>query len=113
MIFVKKFLSRLLITVLVMFLFTTNPTVDEFADWYVSESFSDAVLPIPSLLSDAFSQHLAEVSQCSNYLLCSVFRYNDSMVLGIGHRFYPVDELSQQFSALQEDFAVWAEQHIH
>lgn len=108
----KQFLSRLLIAVLLLFLFASNPTTDEFAHWYVSESFSDAAFPIPEFLENAFSQHLADGTQRSNYLLCSVFTYNGSMTLGIGHRFYPVDELNQQFDALQNEFTAWAEQYI-
>lgn len=108
----KQFLSRLLIAALLLFLFSSNPTTEEFAHWYVSESFSDAAVPVPEVLADAFAQHLADGSQRSNYLLCSVFTYNGSMTLGIGNRFFPVAELSQQFEALQSEFSAWAEQYI-
>lgn len=108
----KQFLSLLLSVALLCFLCVTNPTTDEFADWYADQSLDDMSASVSGQISDAYAQFLALDTQRSDYLFCSVFTYHGNKTLGIGLMFFPVDSLQEQLGALRSGYASWLEHHL-
>lgn len=108
----KKLISLLLVVALLAFLCTTNPTTEEFAAWYASETgFAED----DSFLGDAaeaFIQYLANGAERTDYKLFSIFSYGGRDVLGIGLMFFPLDELGDQIEGLRSEYADWLDANI-
>ena len=110
----KKFIARLLIVVLLVFCFLTNPSTEEYAAWSAAESLDGiSAFPLSDRIEGAFAQYLELRTERTDYLFCSLYNYNGSMTLGIAHRFFPLDELNTQIETLRADFTAWAEENIH
>lgn len=110
----KQIISLLLVIALLAFLCVTNPTTEEFADWYMEqtrESLDDGASILEQVFS-TFTAHLADHARCDNYRLFSVFSYNGQKTLGIGLMFFPLDSLDEQAGGLREAYAEWLDTHV-
>ena len=110
----KKIISLLLAAVLLAFLCLTNPTTEDFAEWYAEEA--EAILDVNSsivedLLTNLTGQ-LATRADRDNYMICSVFTYQEHTTLGIGMVFIPMDSLGEQLADLRESYADWLDDAI-
>ena len=102
-----KTLFRCLMCLVLAFLILTNPTTGAFTSWYVDETLADCPISIPERCEDAFAQYLEKDTECSNYVLCSIYTYGNSMTLGIGGRFFPLDDLNAQLEGLIGEYSDW------
>lgn len=103
----KKIISILLIAALLYFLCMTNPTTKEFAVWYADQT---EFLETGTFLDDAslaFAEHLAMGAARTDYLICSIFTFNNHKTLGVGLMFFPVDSLNAQMEDLRSSYADW------
>ena len=110
----KKIISLLLVAALLAFLCLTNPTTEDFAQWYADEA--EAILDVNSgivddLLTNLTGQ-LATRAERDNYMICSVFTYREHTTLGIGMVFIPIDSLGEQLADLREAYADWLDTTI-
>lgn len=105
----KKLISLVLAAVLLAFLILTNPTTEEFAAWYGQQTVADADASILEQALSTLSARLASSAERENYLVCSVFTYDGCKTLGIGLRFFPLDDLTEQIADLRSDFVTWLE----
>lgn len=103
----KKSISLLLVIVLLAFLVLTNPTTEEFVAWYGEQTALDEDASIMEQTMATFVSLLAKRADRDNYLICSVFNYGGHKTLGIGLRFFPIDDLSEQMADLRSEYAQW------
>ena len=107
----KKLISLILVAAILFFLSVTNPTTEEFADWYARQT--ETQLGTDSTVFDqllsSFSGFLAGQAQRDNYGICSVFTYNGQKTLGIGLMFFPLEPLNEQAEDLRSIYADWLE----
>lgn len=106
----KKLISLLLAVALVAFLVISNPTSEEFGQWYAQQCSNGSGGAIGQL-KDGFTEYLAQQAVRDDYLICSVYTYDDHTTLGIALQFIPVDELSDQAADLRADYAQWLEEN--
>mgnify|MGYP003295167427 CR=1 FL=1 len=104
----KTIISLLLLAVII-FLFLTNPTSEEYISWYVNESLSDLPDADFDRTGDVFCSYVRRQVRRSDYLFCSVFTYRSHTTLGIGLNFIPIDALSEQAADLRSTYADWLE----
>ena len=102
----KKMISLILVVLIIGFLAVTNPTVDEYARWYTDRSFPDRDGAMDDLLA-RFTEHMATSATRTDYLVCSVYTYDDHKVLGIALMFFPIDDAIAQVEDFRADYADW------
>ena len=108
----KKLISLLLVVALLAFLYTTNPTTEEFAAWYASETVFAEDDTVLGQAAEAFTKFLAEGAEHTDYKLFSIFSYGGRDVLGIGLMFFPLDELGDQIDGLRSEYAAWLDANL-
>ena len=106
----KDLISLLLAAALVAFLAISNPTTEEFAQWYAVQCSEGGDTPLDSI-KDGFTEYLAQRAVRDNYLVCSVYTYDGHATLGIALQFIPVDGLSEQVADLRADYAQWLKEN--
>ena len=105
-----KNLICIILTILILcFLFVTNPTTDEYIEWYTQQTLSELPETMNNSISGLFIAQMAQRAERSDYLFCSVYTYNDHTTVGIAMRFFPVDDLTQQIAMLRSEYAAWLE----
>ena len=105
----KKLISLALIVALLCFLVVTNPTNVEFSQWYARQAFPDQDDTLDQLMGTVV-EYLAQTAQRQDYLVCSVFSFDDQHVLGVGLMFFPMNELSDQIETFRSEYAQWLDQ---
>lgn len=102
----KKVISLVLIAALLAFLVISNPTTEEFSQWYARQCYPEESGTMDQLLEN-FTQYLAQGAVRRDYLVCSVYTHDGHTTLGIALQFFPVDELSAQVADLRAGYAEW------
>ena len=110
----KQFISSLLIIVMLVFLFATNPSTEEFSSWCAEQSFSSlSSFPLSDWIEGAYAQYLEYSVDHTDYLFFSVYDYHDFLVLGVCHHFVPLGDLNTQIEDLRTDLNYWLDTNVH